>query len=52
MFKATPTLWQPTAAATPDLLLAMAISSQVSVSVYQTSGNMGGGLHLRGGGNP
>lgn len=31
VFKATPTLWQPMAAATPDLLLAMAISSQVSV---------------------
>lgn len=31
VFKATPTLWQPMAAATPDLLLATAISSQVSV---------------------
>lgn len=31
VFKATPTLWRPTAAATPDSLPAMAISSQVSV---------------------
>lgn len=31
LFKATPTSWQPMVAATPDLLLAMAISSQVSV---------------------
>lgn len=30
VFKATPTLWQPMAEATPDLLLAMATSSQVS----------------------
>lgn len=45
VFKATPTLWQPMAAATLDLLLAMAISSQVSGFVSQGFGDMGGGLH-------
>lgn len=50
VFKATPTLWQPMAAATLDLLLAMAISSQVSGFVPQGSGDMGGGLHWGGGG--
>lgn len=46
VFKATPTLWQLMAAATPDLLLAMAINSQVSVFDSWGVGNMGGGLHL------
>lgn len=45
VFKATPTLWQPMAAATLDLLLAMAISSQVSGIVSWGFGDMGGGLH-------
>ena len=50
VFKATPTLWQPMAAATLDLLLAMAISSQVSGFVSWGFGDMGRGLHGGGGG--
>lgn len=38
------------AAATLDLLLAMAISSQVSVFVSRGFGSTGDGLHWRGGG--
>ena len=50
VFKATLTLWQPMAAATPDLLLAMAINSQVSGFVSWGFGDMGVGLHWVGGG--
>lgn len=50
VFKATPTLWQPMAAATPDLLLAMAISSQVSGFVSWVFGDTGGRLHWGEGG--
>lgn len=50
VFKATPTLWQPMAAATPDSLLATAISSQVSGRFSRRWGNLGGGLYWEGGG--
>lgn len=44
VFKATPTLWQPMAAATPDSLPATAISSQVSSLPSWALGNLGGGV--------